>query len=187
MTDRRTRPPASPQAITPDISIAAVAGSIAFFIAAPMTVAGMIPYLISGWRFEPPLLGWGAGRVVGAVLIGAGLPVLIDSFVRFALHRGTPAPIAPTETLVVSGLYRYARNPMYIAILWLNAGQALLFGNVRLLGYAGLAWLLMHTFVVLYEEPALRARFGRSYEVYRANVPRWLPRLRPWRGTGSSG
>ena len=158
-------------------------GSLLFFVIAPGAVAGWVPYLLVRWRFRPPLLGVPAGRVVGGVLAAAGAAMLVECFARFAIEgRGTPAPIAPTKGLVVSGLYRYVRNPMYVAVLTIIMGQALLFGSVRLLGYAGIVWLLVHTFVVLYEEPTLRRRFGNSYDIYRADVRRWWPRLGPWRG-----
>ena len=94
---------------------------------------------------------------------------------------GTPAPIAPTQNLVVTGLYRYVRNPIYIAVVCVTAGQALLFGDGRLLLYGAAVWLAFHLFVVLYEEPTLQGEFGMEYETFRANVPRWIPRLTPWR------
>ncbi len=159
----------------------AAVGSIVFFFVAPMTVAGWIPYAISGWRMGPPLLDLAIIRPCGAILLASGVAGLIDSFARFALQgRGTPAPIAPTQCLIVSGLYRYARNPMYISLISAIAGQALLLGDLDLLRYAAVVWLIVHTAVLVYEEPALRSQFGRSYELYREQVPRWLPRLRPW-------
>jgi protein-S-isoprenylcysteine O-methyltransferase Ste14 len=159
----------------------AAIGSIVFFLVAPLTVAGWMPYAISGWRVGPPLLGAAGLRPLGAILLVIGVAGLVDSFARFALQgRGTPAPIAPTERLVVSGLYRYARNPMYLSLISAIVGQALLFGDLNLLRYAAVVWLLVHLFVLAYEEPTLRAQFGRSYDLYRAHVPRWLPRLRPW-------
>ena len=159
----------------------AAIGSIVFFLVAPLTVAGWIPYAISGWRIGPPLLGTAGFRPLGAALVVIGVGGLIDSFGRFALQgRGTPAPIAPTQCLIVSGLYRHARNPMYISLISAIVGQALLCGDLDLSEYAAIVWLLVHTFVLVYEEPALRSQFGRPYETYRAHVPRWLPRLRPW-------
>jgi protein-S-isoprenylcysteine O-methyltransferase Ste14 len=91
------------------------------------------------------------------------------------------APIAPTRRLVVSGLYRYVRNPMYLAVTAISVGQALLHGNVRLLAYGALVWCLFHAFVLLYEEPTLTAAYPAEYPAYRANVPRWIPRRLPWR------
>ena len=156
-------------------------GSFVFFFVAPGTVAGWLPYSLSRWRLQSPLLGIPGERAAGGVLVGLGVAVLLDCFGRFVLKgRGTPAPVAPTETLVVSGLYRHVRNPMYVAVLLVILGQALLFGSRVLLPYATVVWLLFQAFVLAYEEPALRRRFGSSYEAYRANVRRWWPRLTPW-------
>lgn len=141
--------------------VAALFGSFVFFWIAPGTVAGWVPYMLSNWRIQPPLLGVPGGRVLGGVVAAVGVAILVECFSRFAIEgRGTPASIAPTERLVVSGLYRHVRNPMYLAVLAVIAGQALLFGNVVLLGYAGAVWLLFHGFVLLYEEPTLREKFG---------------------------
>ena len=112
----------------------------------------------------------------------AGLPVLLDSFARFALRGlGTPAPIFPTHRLVVTGLFRYVRNPMYVAVVSLILGQGLFFGNVRVLAYGVAVWVAFYLFVLIYEEPTLRNTFGLEYEEFCANVPRWIPRVRPWR------
>lgn len=120
-------------------------------------------------------------------MIVAGLVSLLDSFCRFALvGLGTPAPVAPPRFLVVSGQYRHVRNPMYVAVLVIVIGQAMVLGSGVLVPYAGVLWLIFHSFVVLYEEPVLGSRFGASYDVYRQNVPRWLPRVRPWTALPSS-
>jgi protein-S-isoprenylcysteine O-methyltransferase Ste14 len=162
--------------------ITAVLGSALFFVVAPAMVAGLIPWLITHWEFWPPFLAVEATRLAGVAFIIAGVPGLLDSFARFALEGlGTPAPIAPTRNLVVSGLYRYVRNPMYVAVVAVILGQAVLFADWRLLGYGALIWLAFHIFVLAYEEPTLRQSYGAEYESYRANVPRWLPRLTPWR------
>jgi protein-S-isoprenylcysteine O-methyltransferase Ste14 len=159
----------------------ALLGSLLFFWIAPVSVAGWGPYLVSGWRMQPALLGLTPGRYVGGGLAAAGLAGLLECFARFAIKgRGTPAPIAPPERLVVSGLYRHVRNPMYVALVALVFGQALLFGSSALVEYSAIAWLGFHVFVVGYEEPALRRQFGASYDDYRAHVPRWWPRLTPW-------
>lgn len=121
-------------------------------------------------------------RVIGVILILAGVPGLVDSFARFALQGlGTPAPIAPTRNLVVTGLYRYVRNPIYVAVVAIVLGQAVLLGDWRLIVYGALFWLAFHLFVVAYEEPTLEQTFGGEYEAFRANVPRWIPRMTPWR------
>lgn len=165
----------------------AAIGSAIFFIVAPGTVGGLIPWLITGWRVPdlPDGLSWAAIplRVIGAALILAGILVVIDAFVRFVSRGfGTPMPLAPPRHLVVTGLYRYVRNPMYVGVLAAIIGQVLIFDDPWLLGYAALVFAATFTFVRFYEEPHLRRTFGAEYEEYRAAVPGWWPRLRPWRG-----
>src|SRR4029077_463253 len=134
----------------------AVLGSAVFFVVAPCTLAGLIPWWTTRWEFLPPFFDLQATRAVGILLIVAGLPGLIDSFARFALQGlGTPAPIAPPQNLVVTVLYRYVRNPIYVAVVAVILGQAILFGDWRLLIYGGLMWLAFHAFVLAYEEPVL--------------------------------
>ena len=163
--------------------LGASVGTFLFFLVAPGVVAGLVPWWISGWHMQPPLLGWRLLRVAGVALIVVGTPALLDSFVRFALEgRGTPAPVLPTEHLVVTGLYRFVRNPMYVGVLSVILGLGLLLGDTRVLGYGAAVWLGFFLFVVGYEEPTLRRTFGEEYERFCANVPRWIPRLRPWRG-----
>lgn len=162
---------------------AAFLGSAFFFLLAPGTAAGLVPWTLTGWRFRPPLLGLAATRIAGGLLILAALLGLIDCFARFALEgNGTPAPAAPPDRLVVSGPYRHVRNPIYGAVVTLILGQALLLGAPALLVYGILFWLGAHLFVVRAEEPRLGRRFGPGYAAYRAAVPRWIPRLSPWRG-----
>lgn len=164
--------------------LSSIIGSAIFLVLAPGVVSLYIPWLICRWRFAPPPLGLSAVRWAGVVLIALGLPILLDSFARFALQGlGTPAPIMPTRHLVVTGLFRYVRNPMYLSVTAIIVGQGLLFGSVPVLEYGIVAWGVFFLFVVLYEEPTLRKTFGREYNEFRANVPRWIPRLRPWRGS----
>jgi protein-S-isoprenylcysteine O-methyltransferase Ste14 len=160
----------------------AALGSLAFLVVAPGTVAGLVPFSISRWEMRPAFLGLATGRWMGGALVVAGLAVLLDSFARFALRGlGTPAPVAPPTRLVVTGLYRHVRNPMYVAILAVLLGQALLLADPRLLAWGAMVWAAFHLFVVGYEEPTLGRTFGAEYEAFRANVPRWVPRLRAWR------
>jgi protein-S-isoprenylcysteine O-methyltransferase Ste14 len=161
--------------------ILAILGSAIFLVIAPGIVAGYVPWLICRWHVGPPLMGIYVLRLVGLFLIAAGLPILLDSFARFALHGlGTPAPIFPTGHLVVSGMFRYVRNPMYVAVLSLILGQALVFGSVRVFEYGFAVWAAFYLFVLVYEEPTLRKTYGAEYEQFCANVPRWIPHLRPW-------
>jgi len=161
--------------------ILAIAGSAIFLVIAPGIVAGYIPWRICGWDIKEPLAGILSFRVLGGLLIAVGLPVLLDSFARFAFQGlGTPAPIFPTQHLVVSGWYRYVRNPMYVAVVSLILGQGLVFGDVRVLEYGIAVWTAFHLFVLIYEEPTLRRTFGFEYEAFCTNVRRWIPRMRPW-------
>lgn len=137
--------------------------------------------MLFGWRITQPVFGLIDTRIVGVIAILIGLACLLECFGRFAFEgRGTPAPVAQTEILVVSGLYRFVRNPMYVAVLTIVLGEGLLFGNTLLFAYAIALWIVFHLFVKFYEEPQLVRRFGASYETYRQDVPRWWPRLTPW-------
>lgn len=167
---------------------AAAIGSTVFFVLAPGVVAYLVPFLLAqgqpeAWRFDPPVLKW-AGLALGIVATVA----LIDCFARFALKGlGTPAPIAPTAQLVVTGLYRHVRNPMYTAVVAIILAQALWFASVAVLIYAAVVWVTVTAFVMLYEEPTLARTFGDEYATYRANVGRWVPRLIPWRAPPAAG
>jgi protein-S-isoprenylcysteine O-methyltransferase Ste14 len=160
--------------------VRAAAGSAAFLALAPGVMGGLIPWALTGWHAHAV---WPAARVLGAVLIACGAGALIHAFARFVLEGiGTPAPAYPTERLVVGGLYRYVRNPMYIAVATTILGQALLLGQAILVGYAAAFALTVATFVYGYEQPTLEEQFGDEYAAYRAAVPAWRPRLRPWNG-----
>ena len=162
--------------------IAAAAGSAVFFAVAPGTVAGLGPWLLTRWRLGAPFAAWAPLRLAGAVLVVAGTAVLIHAFSRFVVEGfGTPAPVAPTAHLVVGGLYRYVRNPMYLAVTATILGQALLLWRPVLLTYAAIVAAGFVAFVLAYEQPSLRRQYGGSYEAYRRAVPAWWPRLRPWR------
>ncbi|MER9743605.1 isoprenylcysteine carboxylmethyltransferase family protein [Mesorhizobium sp. M0187] len=160
----------------------AIAGSAVFFIAAPCVVAGLVPWLLTD-RYRLPLSTVPGFVPAGSILIVAAIALLVHSFARFALEGlGTPAPVAPTERLVIGGVYRHVRNPMYVAVLSIILGQALLFSSWSVAAYAAIGVIVMGSFVRFYEEPTLARRYGGEYETYRRNVPGWLPRLTPWRG-----
>ncbi len=156
----------------------AVLGSVVFLAVAPGVVAGVGPALITGWEVEERLPG--ELRALGFVLVLISAGFLLHAFGRFALEGlGTPAPVAPTRRLVVGGVYRFVRNPMYLAVLGMIAGQALVFGSLGLLAYGLVVACAFVAFVRLYEEPTLRAEYGAEYDAYRAAVPGWIPRLTP--------
>jgi protein-S-isoprenylcysteine O-methyltransferase Ste14 len=160
----------------------AAVGSAVFFALAPGVVTGLVPWWLTGWRIRQPWPYWAPLRVAGVVMLAAGVSALVAAFVRFVVEGvGTPAPVAPTQDLVVGGLYRYVRNPMYLAVELTILGQALALGQFVLLPYAAAVWLTVAAFVRWYEEPALARQFGSQYEVYRGAVPAWCPRRHPWR------
>jgi len=149
--------------------------TVLFTILVPGVVALYVPYILLGRTYDPGHgLAW-----LGVLCFVAGAGIYFRCAWEFAVRGlGTPAPIAPTKFLVISGLHRYVRNPMYIGVLLVILGQAVLFRAPRLAEYAVMFGLLAHFFVLFYEEPTLRRRFGESYEQYRAAVPRWIPRFR---------
>jgi protein-S-isoprenylcysteine O-methyltransferase Ste14 len=157
----------------------AAVGSAAFFAVAPGLVAGLIPWWLTHWQLHETY--WLPVRVLGAVLLGAGALMLANTFVSFVVDGvGTPAPIAPTRHLVITGAYRHVRNPMYLAVLATIIGQALALGQPSLFLYAATVAAAVRAFVLLYEEPTLHQTFGAEYDAYRRAVPRWCPRRRPW-------
>ena len=162
----------------------AAAGSALFFVLAPGVVAGLLPWWFGrSTGHQPPWPIRGVALFLGL----AGLALLLRCFADFVRAHGTPAPAAPTERLVVEGVYRHVRNPMYLAVLTIILGWALWWGSPWVLVYGVLAWAVPATFVRFYEEPALRRQFGADYEAYRAEVPAWIPRLRPWPGRSDLG
>ena len=152
--------------------------TVVFFFLAPGTTAGLVPWLITGW--DRPDVEVGLLDVLGGTLITIGLVAVVACFARFVTEGvGTPAPVAPTVTLVVGGLYSFVRNPMYLAVASIIGGEALLFRSggtaVWLLVFMAAVW----TFTRGYEEPSLTRQYGASYERYREAVPGWWPRLTP--------
>lgn len=148
--------------------------NLLFTVLVPGTVAGWLPYFwILGGRL-PRLTPWAAA---GLPLAAAGLAIYLWCLWDFAVTgRGTPAPIDPPKVLVVRGLYRYVRNPMYLGVLAVIAGWAVTFQSQALVMYCGAVALFFHSAVLLVEEPMLRRMFGAAYDNYCAAVSRWLPR-----------
>jgi protein-S-isoprenylcysteine O-methyltransferase Ste14 len=156
--------------------------SLVFLLLVPGVVAGLIPWWLTDWRVRDTY--WFPLRFGGFVLLAAGALALLHAFLRFVVEGlGTPAPVAPTRRLVVGGLYRYVRNPMYIAVAATIIGQALMLGQPIMLLHLGGFGLAVVAFVHWYEEPTLSRRFGEQYETYRQAVPAWWPRRDPWKRT----
>jgi len=138
-----------------------------------MIVAGIVPWLLTRWDADSQSL---VLRILGVVLLVCGGALVLETTARFALQgRGTPAPWAPPERFVERGSYRYVRSPMYLGVILLVIGQALLLGREVLYAWAVVAWVLFELSLVTWEEPGLRRRFGDSYDDYRRRVKRWLP------------
>jgi protein-S-isoprenylcysteine O-methyltransferase Ste14 len=157
----------------------AAVGSMVFFVVAPGMVVGVIPWWLTGWDSRDPMpYGWPV-QLGGLVLLAAGVGVLLSAFARFVRDGiGTPAPVAPTQHLVVRGLYRRVRNPMYLAVWSGILGQAVLLGRISLLGWLLVVVVATTAFVKGYEEPTLRRQFPGEYDAYVSEVPGWIPRLR---------
>ena len=147
--------------------------NVLFTILVPGSVAVVVPLLLVGVplpAIQP--LSW-----IGLVLIVPGLALYLWCLWNFAtVGRGTPGPWDPAERVVATGPYRWVRNPMYLAVLAVILGQAVLVNSLALVAYAAVIAVIVHTFVVVYEEPTLAEQFGESYISYRERVGRWLPR-----------
>ncbi|MCC5479290.1 methyltransferase family protein [Streptomyces sp. NPDC059680] len=159
----------------------AALGSALFLVLVSGGAAVLVPWwLTDGWRAGH---WWMPLRLPGLLPLAAGAAVVLEAFTRFALEGlGTPAPVAPPARLVVSGPYRYVRNPIYVAVVAVLLGQGLLLARPVLFVYAAGAWVLTWAFVRWYEEPGLVRRFGTEYELYRRAVPAWCPRRTPRQG-----
>jgi protein-S-isoprenylcysteine O-methyltransferase Ste14 len=153
--------------------------TLIFTIVVPGTAAVYIPYLLLSSGLRPLALELGAFRLLGLAPLALGVLIYLWCAWDFTFAgRGTPAPIAPPQTLVVRGLYRFVRNPMYVGVLLVVLGEAIVLESALLLLYGVLLFVIFHLFVLSYEEPALQRQFGMSYEQYRNAIPRWLPNLR---------
>ena len=159
---------------------AAAAVSVAWGVAVGGTFGCLLPYLLGDWHFHRPLPYWAVAQAAGGLLICAGLVPIVQSFIEFTKAGGTPVPAASPPRLVVSGFYRYVRNPIYVGFLAVLIGEVLLFGSPGLLEYTAVAWGIGAAAVRFYEEPTLARKFGAEYRDYRRAVRAWVPRLHPW-------
>ncbi|MHC5212367.1 MAG: methyltransferase family protein [Planctomycetota bacterium] len=166
--------------------------ALIFTLLAPGTVAVLVPWWLVAHAGGVPLLAvrWslGPGHAAGWLLVVPGALGYLRCVLAFVREGGgTPFPPDAPRRFVASGLYRHVRNPMYVSIGAVLLGETVTSGAPVLLVWLGALWLLFHAFVVLYEEPHLGRLFGREYERYRANVPRWVPRVTPWEADGPPG
>ena len=150
--------------------------SLLWTILLPGVVAGYVPWTV----FELDRLGWEwrPGFLAGALIVAAGVSLLVACVIEFArTGRGPLSPLDPPRHLGGRGLYRYVRNPMYLSVTVILLGEVLLTRSRALAIYWAIWFAIVNLFVMAYEEPWLRGRFGNSYAEYAANVGRWLPRL----------
>ena len=159
---------------------ARAATSVAWFVAIGGTFGCLVPYLSGDWHVHQPLPAWVIAQTVGVLLIGAGLVPVVHSFIDFFWAAGTPVPTASPPRLVVSGFYRYVRNPIYLGFVAILFGQTFLFGSLALLEYTAAAWCVGAAGVHFYEEPTLARKFPAEYARYRFAVRAWIPHLHPW-------
>lgn len=152
--------------------------TIAATIGVPGSACFVVPYLIL-WALHIPLAPpAGLGQVLACLVIALGAFMVVwvsTAFVRKG--HGTPIPVDPPKRLVIQGLYRYVRNPMYVGAVLIVLGEALYFWSAWLLVYATVLWAVLHTALVVFEEQQLKDRFGGEYEQYLKAVPRWIPRI----------
>ena len=161
----------------------AALGSLLFFVIAPGTIVGLVPWSIAGWRLRPAFFGFEALRLAGAALVLLGLIVLVEFFARFVWKGfGTPAPIAPPTKLVMTGFYRRVRNPIYVGLVTIVFGEALILGDDRLVVYAAILWLLFHFWVLVIEEPTLERSFGDDFANFRAKCSALVAQAYPLAG-----
>lgn len=147
-----------------------------FTILQPGLVAGLIPYWILGNKAKI-IFGqeWSFYHYAGAIIFIAGLIILLSCILSFAFKgRGTLSPVNPTKNLVVSGLYKFSRNPMYVGVMLILTGEALFFSSVSLWWYLLFIFIAFNLFIQLHEEPRLRKDFGEEYKKYCRVVRRWL-------------
>jgi len=119
--------------------------------------------------------------VIGLFVMIIGLYVMAKTILAFKkIGKGTLAPWSPTRKLVVSGMYRYVRNPMIMGVLTVLIGESIALLSLPIIKWAGLFFLINNLYFLLYEEPDLERKFGEQYKIYKKNVPRWIPRSRPY-------
>jgi len=147
-----------------------------FTILQPGVVAGLIPYLILRNKVDEPFSGpFHFYKVIGFLFFLIGLVIVFYCIIRFAVQRkGTLSPADPTKKLVIKGLYRFSRNPMYIGVLMILIGESIFFQPNNLWIYTLFIFSMFYLFVLLVEEPRLRRDFGEEYVEYCQKVRRWI-------------
>ena len=142
----------------------------------PGTLTILVPYLLLSYKLELYHLELSSFRFIGLLPIVLGALAYLWCAWDFTFKgKGTPAPFDPPKEIVVRGLYRYVRNPMYVAASLALTGEVILFGSISILIYAAIVFSVFHLWIIFYEEPTLKRKFGASYEQYCMKVSRWIP------------
>jgi protein-S-isoprenylcysteine O-methyltransferase Ste14 len=142
----------------------------------PGTLTTLVPYLLLSSGIELVPVELSGFRFIGLIPIALGALLYLWCAWDFTFSgKGTPAPFDPPKEIVVGGLYRHVRNPMYVAALLVLIGEAILFESALILVYAAIVFSVFHLWIIFYEEPTLRRKFGASYEKYCLKVRRWIP------------
>ena len=150
--------------------------NLVFTILVPGTVAGYIPYRIVLSEHESLQFAWSLEGAAALMLMGIGASIYSWCLWDFAITgRGTPSPVDAPTRLVVKGLYRYVRNPMYVGVITTILGWAALYRSLDTLQYTGLMFVLFNLVIFIIEEPSLRSQFSEAYKTYCQNVGRWIP------------
>ena len=156
-------------------------------LALPFMVLVVIPYVIYRstveFEFVENLEAYRVLTVIiGVLFLLIGLYLFIQSIILFIkIGKGTLAPWNPTQKLVVKGLYQYVRNPMILGVLCILLAESLLLQSVNIFIWFTFFFITSNFYFMLSEEPGLMIRFGKEYETYKSNVPRWIPRKTPWK------
>jgi protein-S-isoprenylcysteine O-methyltransferase Ste14 len=151
--------------------------SLLWFVLVPLPLVYALPFWM-GWREARQLPPWEPLPILGLAIAALGTAGLAWCFAAFVRGRGTPAPYAPPKELVSTSFFRFSRNPIYVCVVTVVAGEALWWSHWGILVFAGVLFGVFHLWILVYEEPGLRERFGKRYEHYCARVPRWLGRSR---------
>lgn len=150
--------------------------NLTYTVFIPGTVTVFVPYGLLTRNSTVMPASWGLPQILALVLVSLGIGTFMRCLWEFASSgRGTPSPFEPPRILVVRGLYRHVRNPLYLGCLAMLLGESAFFESWSLIRYAAGFFLTVHLFVVFYEEPHLGRQFGKAYDNYRKSVRRWIP------------
>jgi protein-S-isoprenylcysteine O-methyltransferase Ste14 len=149
-----------------------------FSLILPITVLIIVPSLIE----RRPVIASSAELIPGGILLAIGLFIMTQTILTFIrIGKGTLAPWSPTRKLIVGGMYAYVRNPMILGVITVLLAESLVFNSRSIFMWAVLFYVINTVYFIILEEPALEKRFGEEYRSYKRNVPRWIPRMKPWR------